>query len=939
MNALLDKDFLKELDIYNNRETYARITALDINDYPLELIEGKVTGGNINIDGSSALRRTCSISLIAEDVNINEFYWGLKNKFKLEIGIENTINSNYPKIIWFSQGIYVITSFSCNLSVNNFTISINGKDKMCRLNGEFGGSLPASVDFSTEDYYDLASGVLTRTKIPIKKIIREMVHTYAEEPYYNIIINDLEDNGLELLEYRGNTPLYLLYNIEQAEYTQMVFDGKLPCYLESDGGIININLETIPQYNKRIDELIIDDATIIMLDPSNKERYTVSKIEYGQTAGYRLTDLTYAGDLISNIGESITSILDKIIGMLGNFEYFYDLDGRFVFQAKKTYLNIAHNLIVKSEDDSYIENAVYADKNTYYFNSNKLIKSISNTPDLTKVKNDYVIWGNRQGVSGTEIPIHMRYAIHKKPKKYTSLDGIEYTTEKYDWRELIYQMALDYYKHNQEEEYLINISNRNPEYPTGITGYESFYIDFQAFWRELYDPEYTTSYDVVSLTAKRFLEQARYTEYFYNAPIYEQCKMEDPFFSSVMYYLKDKNGEYIAQTGLLQSVYGLNPTQYYYISKTEIKPVPMITDSYDSNKYYVKETASGYNKVNVNASNYNSQVLELSVREASYGYQPCAIVEPFNKTKLYFVQYITNEETQEVDYKVDQTITEDLYLKTPDKYYTRKIAAGSIEFVNCVKIMDFDEKKEYFKRNHNEETDIYSYTPVSFTEKGYSAITHADEYYYAVISYSYKPCVHPKYDFDVNNTYYVEGAKEYELNPDSPNYHWNKNVIDSPESLIFWFDFLDTDGELSQYSVARVGDRPKAVNDTKVKAIYFRETPQVIFVDNLNRVQEKKSGYTYAQLPTHMEYLFHISSQGKSAKDVLDNYLYSYSYCTESITLSAIPVYHLEPNTRIFVRDDRCGINGEYIVSRISFPLAANGTMSINATKVVDRIY
>jgi hypothetical protein len=102
MNALLDKDFLKELDISNNKEIYAQITALDINDYPLELIEGKVTGGSINIDGASALRRTCSVSLIAEKVNINEFYWGLKNKFKLEIGVKNTINSKYPEIIWFS---------------------------------------------------------------------------------------------------------------------------------------------------------------------------------------------------------------------------------------------------------------------------------------------------------------------------------------------------------------------------------------------------------------------------------------------------------------------------------------------------------------------------------------------------------------------------------------------------------------------------------------------------------------------------------------------------------------------------------------------------------------------------------------------------------------------------------------------------------------------
>jgi hypothetical protein len=219
----------------------------------------------------------------------------------------------------------------------------------------------------------------------------------------------------------------------------------------------------------------------------------------------------------------------------------------------------------------------------------------------------------------------------------------------------------------------------------------------------------------------------------------------------------------------------------------------------------------------------------------------------------------------------------------------------------------------------------------------YDSKGFGNEYYYAVINYSYIPCVHPEFPYDSNCNYYVEGIKEYYL--EGPNLYWNKKVHDSPESLNFWFDFLDTYGELSEYSVSCVGDRPKAVNDNNVKAIYFRETPGVIFVENLKEVEEKKSGYTYAQLPKHLEYLFSISGQGKSAKDVLDNFLYTHSYCTESITLNAIPVYYLEPNTRIFVRDDKSGINGEYIVTRINYPLAENGTMSINATKVVDRIY
>jgi hypothetical protein len=56
-------------------------------------------------------------------------------------------------------------------------------------------------------------------------------------------------------------------------------------------------------------------------------------IDKGDTVGYRLTDLTFPGgqDLILGAGSSITQLLDAIIQVLGEFEYFYDLHGRFVF--------------------------------------------------------------------------------------------------------------------------------------------------------------------------------------------------------------------------------------------------------------------------------------------------------------------------------------------------------------------------------------------------------------------------------------------------------------------------------------------------------------------------------------------------------------------------------------------------------------------------------
>ena len=100
-NPLLDKDFLLKLDQEKNREIFARITALDLNELPLEEIEGRVTEGSINLDGTSAIRRTCSLSLIGEDLLITEPYWALKSKFKLEIGLANHIDPQYPDIIWF----------------------------------------------------------------------------------------------------------------------------------------------------------------------------------------------------------------------------------------------------------------------------------------------------------------------------------------------------------------------------------------------------------------------------------------------------------------------------------------------------------------------------------------------------------------------------------------------------------------------------------------------------------------------------------------------------------------------------------------------------------------------------------------------------------------------------------------------------------------------
>jgi hypothetical protein len=234
-NPLVDKEFLKRLDGVTEREIFARVIALSFSEAPIETVEGRVTTGSINIDGASAVRRTCSLSLVAQNMDINDFYWGLNQKFKLEVGMRNTIDDTYPDIIWFPQGVYVITSFSTSQNTNGFTINISGKDKMCLLNGDVGGNIPSTTDFGLIEIVN-DDGTITYEYNSIKTILTELLHTYALEPYHNIILNDIEDSGLELLEYRGDTPIYLFYNETTGIYVQATTQDTMACYYESKEG-------------------------------------------------------------------------------------------------------------------------------------------------------------------------------------------------------------------------------------------------------------------------------------------------------------------------------------------------------------------------------------------------------------------------------------------------------------------------------------------------------------------------------------------------------------------------------------------------------------------------------------------------------------------------------------------------------------------------------
>ena len=1454
-NALYDITFLEELAKENQREIFVRISALDNDDYPLEQIEGKVTDGSINIDGKSLVRRTCSLTMTAENVNINSYYWGLKNKFTLEIGLKNNINSIYPNIIWFLQGTFIITQFNTTQTTNKWTIKIQGKDKMCLLNGDLSGNLPHEVDFGKEEYHDLEADTVTYTYIPIKNIIRRIVQEFGGERPENIIINDIDDAGLILLEYINEMPSYLYKEVNSNEYKNIIMDGTIEClyklkeiltideynlipdkyhflkemYVQNSAGFYVLDKNLANQdyrnhlqgeyfkgaiedefsivYENLLEDLeYTTEPTFIKFPSDLNTEYTLAKIEYGDIPGYFLTDLTYAygaaksaqKDLIAKTGESLTSVLNKIRDMLVHFEYYYDIHGKFIFQKKKDYIKTPWNTL----DNNDIEYDINLNSKNIMFSflDSLLISSFQNSPKITNIKNDYAVWGS-YNTSGTEIPIHMRYAIDKKPTEYkpirplkeeihtiikngtqilsdtitykyydapeiepyndeqlikitdksqsingitinkihgTTLEGYEIETTIYpyfakipystneiyeieykksiilenengtqktielstlqsnfekqtiytnfedyikatlsekeysalcekkilrhcvDWRELIYQMALDYRKYNYQDDFLYYIIQSNPQYPTGKTGYEQYYIDLEGFWRTLYDPNPAIIYEPIG-----FNEVKKYTQllddnkdndsydtiyiengyrpiefndithdlspvdlYCFSSPkngsrkFYpyigsENCHLEFEY----NYYLNENNkmnlytaanmnsNGYAKLNGIsLNNIYIKNeksftvlknqtlqeyyttyhdladngdinnrqfkvpayphnsnldkysddyfkvidvafkqllkenePLEGYYIqSKKPLKLLDIYSyDNWFKNNYYnsnlimfAYQAQSLISKLNsIKIENYQDidktiyledyinaisdyvlqmnqyqteELIHILIEELNSIVQDSIIYlenfmknfqknqsltknlsclvnifEAFNENlsdikklnangnmtvfaKVNLIKNIYNslnnnlidinknwvqvknildmetelknlsesenqlttlkeilinqrdriesipESNKYENGQLDLTLSQINFQLSQinnyknnndlDSFITNRKEEITTTILNPIKALDSLLKIFYEEENVDNSINLYLTTTVydnfflllncikgftqllvnrKFTREQISSIisyTRTD-YKFVVVLKTLHQLINSTYNDALINTVltdYVETTKDFQeylitdtvnnfnyIESDAMQYEkikycrgiynynhdktignfWSYSIESSPQLLLFWFDFLDADdSQLANISIPAIGDRIKVITDKNVQAINYKTIPQVIFKRVNDKNYEIKSGYTYININNNAESFFRTSSKAKSAKERIEELLYEHSYSAENVTIAAIPVYHLEPNHHIFVRDDKSNINGEYIVNKITIPLSYKKTMNITASKAVSSI-
>lgn len=387
-SALKRRNFLKTIDNFVNQKQYVRLTLLNWNEEPLKEIQGVIASGSLSKDGSSSIRRTCSLTASIDsgeyDIENMSYDFAINKKIFIEIGVENHSNQflDYP-ILWFPQGVFFIVSASASSSVSSaVSLQLTLKDKMCGLSGDVSGTFPAAVIFDEMDTQD-ASGAYVTKKVLVYDIIKELVNHYGGEDLNNIVIEDVPRRIKRVMKWTGSNPLYLV-----------------PKQSGSAG---------VVWYAAYIDKPeTLEDGTIEILS--------------GQDCGYVYDDFVYDSELSANLGESVTSVLDKIKSYLGNFEYFYDEFGVFHFREVKNYLNAtqATTLINDMKKHDYLVETTTG-KSVYTFSDKDNIISISKTPQFNNIKNDFIIQGKRQGTnSQQQVDVRYHLCIDRKPLPVTS---------------------------------------------------------------------------------------------------------------------------------------------------------------------------------------------------------------------------------------------------------------------------------------------------------------------------------------------------------------------------------------------------------------------------------------------------------------------------------------------------------------------------------------
>lgn len=162
----------------------------------------------------------------------------------------------------------------------------------------------------------------------------------------------------------------------------------------------------------------------------------------------------------------------------------------------------------------------------------------------------------------------------------------------------------------------------------------------------------------------------------------------------------------------------------------------------------------------------------------------------------------------------------------------------------------------------------------------------------------------------------------------------------------YYLDFIDSAGSLGKYSVSNIGRRTDVVVNEDVNCLFEPEVPNIVFLnldlndsdpDKLAELRDEcqNSGQPWAQTPGEIYKAFSTGGYHNGAYDYICTELYTHTTYQTTISMTAIPNYWIEPNSRIRIADNATKTFGNYMIQNISLPLDVGSVMSITANECV----
>lgn len=161
-----------------------------------------------------------------------------------------------------------------------------------------------------------------------------------------------------------------------------------------------------------------------------------------------------------------------------------------------------------------------------------------------------------------------------------------------------------------------------------------------------------------------------------------------------------------------------------------------------------------------------------------------------------------------------------------------------------------------------------------------------------------------------------------------------------------FLDFIDAaSSTLGEYSVNAIGRRTDVVIDEDVNCLFQPEIPDIVYVDNSlptdERVEQTQRldlrGEKWSLASNEICNALATGGYKNGAFDRIKYELYLHTGYQRTLSITAIPAYYLEPNTRVTIQDKTSGTYGDYMIKSISYTLGTGTTMTVSASEIVER--